>query len=133
MYKVAYFTHLKFGYDLVDEWDEILQLLGVGVLKEMLHDDRDERQDFRLQANYHAVQELAHPSVQQGSVYRGVEGAQEDLEGIGVGLHAATVLHGLLVSEALAGTTVEDVKSHQIHYVSQQGIWASFGHPNPRK
>ena len=46
--------------DLVDEWNEVVELLGVGVLEELLHSNGYKGKDLVVKADDQAVDELTH-------------------------------------------------------------------------
>ena len=98
--------YLKLADDLVKKRDEVVQLLGVGILQQTLHGDWYKGHHLLLQTHHHAVQELSHPGVQDLSLHRCVQHLQEHLKCVGVYLHTAAVLHSLLPRETLTRPAV---------------------------
>lgn len=98
-------SYLELGRDLVDEWDELLEVLGLAVFEHVLRGRGDEGQHLFLEADDHAVEEGADPAPEDVLLQRAAEGRQEGLQTVQVDLGAATLLHSLLVAEGLAGST----------------------------
>lgn len=79
-----------------------MQLLGIWVLQQVLHGDRDEGEDLSVQGDYHTVQELTHTRVQQLSLHWHIEGSQKDAQGVSVHLHTVALLHCHLAGKPFA-------------------------------
>ena len=63
MYELA--TYFEFADDLVNEWNEIVQLFGVGILQQTLDGDGNEGQDVVVEADDESMDELTHARVQR--------------------------------------------------------------------
>lgn len=122
--------HLELLDDLVDERDEVVELTDIGVLEQAVHGDRNEREDGGVEADDHAVQELAHALVQHGALDRNVQHVQEDGQSFDVDVDAAVRLDRLLTGKTLAGPAVGKQKGTRVTDVLQGKVSESCKYAN---
>ena len=106
---------LELADDLVDERDEVVKFAYVGVLQQIVDGDGDERQDLCAQTHDHTMEELTYARVHELALGGGVEGVEEDTQGLRVRLHTPTLLHRLLARETLARSAVTTGRYTYIH------------------
>lgn len=98
---------------MVHQWKEVMQLFGLGLLQQVLKNNRHKGQDLLLQTDHHPVEVLPDPRLYQLPVGGDIYGLQEDLQQVGEGLHTATGLHGLLTRKSFAHSAENTVATYE--------------------
>lgn len=94
-----------------------MQLFGLGLLQQVLKNDRHKGQDLLLQTDHHPVEVLPDPRLYQLPVGGDIYGLQEDLQQVGEGLHTATGLHGLLTRKSFTHSAENTVATYEKNWL----------------
>ena len=104
-------SHLKFLYDLVDKWNEVIQFTYISMLQQTLHSDWDKRKNVGVKTDDHAMQKLPYTLMQRRPLDWNVQCMQKHLECLHVHLGTTVHLHRLLPGETFTRPTVHRTQS----------------------